>query len=175
MCELGTGQTIYLDNQGTQTIVTIASSSPGQQQQASNGFQSGVWTTPPELYRNPMGVVIRLQTAEGDRYIQIQGSSMSVMGQPPSLNSGQQMQMQQVAASPAVSMPPMQPMQSMPPMKMGDMEMSLNPMAMRMGNMAMSMASTTASSTPTRKFCSQCGSPIKPSDRFCASCGNRLE
>ena len=107
VCELGTGQRVYLDNQGSQTVVTIASGSPGQQQQASNGFQTGTWTSPPSLYRTGNGVVLKIETAQGEHFVQLQGSSMSVMGQTPSLGSAQQMSVQQVSSTPASSMPTM--------------------------------------------------------------------
>ena len=174
VCELGTGQKVYLDNQGTQTIVTTFSSSLGQQQQASNGFQTGSWISPPEMFRTPNGVIIRINTAQGEHYIQVQGGSMSVIGGSPSLGSFQQMQVQEVASTPPSSMPsmePMKPMEPMQPMKMGNMQMSSNPMEMRMGNMEMKMGSPTGG---TRRFCSQCGAPINPSDRFCSSCGHSL-
>ena len=52
VCEIGTGQRAYLDNQGKQTIVTTASSSLGQQQQSSQSFVTGSWTASPESFRN---------------------------------------------------------------------------------------------------------------------------
>jgi hypothetical protein len=182
VCELGPHQRVYLDNQGAQTIVTTMSGGPGQQQQASCSFQTGNWTASPELYQVPSGVVVKIATATGDRLIQIQGGSMSLMGTGASVG-GQQMQVQQTASMPAAAMPTMQPMPPMPPMqpmqpmKMGDMQMSLNPMEMRMGDMAMQMgtaASASASTSGTRRFCSQCGAAVQPSDRFCSSCGHGL-
>ena len=182
VCELGTGQRVYLNNQGAQTIVIIASGGPGQQQQSSSSFTTGSWTSLPEIFRTPNGAVLKIKTAQGEYFIQIQGSSMSVMGSSPSLGGSQQMQVQQVSSMPVSSMPPMQPMEPMKPMepmrpmKMGDMQMNMNPMEMRMGNMEMRMGSQASSSASaeTRRFCSQCGAPIKPEDRFCSSCGHRL-
>ncbi len=176
VCELGTGQRVYLNNQGAQTIVIIASGGPGQQQQSSSSFTTGSWTSLPEIFRTPNGAVLKIKTAQGEYFIQIQGSSMSVMGSSPSLGGSQQMQVQQVSSMPVSSMPPMQPMEPMRPMKMGDMQMNMNPMEMRMGNMEMRMGSQASSSEleETRRFCSQCGGPIKLEDRFCSSCGHRL-
>ncbi|HAG79661.1 MAG TPA: zinc ribbon domain-containing protein [Cyanobacteria bacterium UBA12227] len=187
VCELGTGQRVYLDNQGTQTVVTTVSGSLGQQQQASNSFQTGSWTSPPQLFQTSNGVILKIETAQGEHFIQVQGGSMSVMSGTPSLGSSQQMQMQQVATTPATTMPPMEPMQPMKPMepmqpmqpmKMGDMEMNLNPMEMRMGNMEMRMGAPMSIATPaenTKRFCSQCGASINVGDRFCSSCGHRLD
>jgi zinc-ribbon domain len=191
-CELGTGQRIYLDHQGTQTIVTTMSGGPGQQQQSSTGFHTGSWTAPPEIFQTTGGAVLKITTAQGEHFIYIQGSSMQVMGGTPSLSGSQQMQVQQVASVPTSSLPPMEPMkpmdmggmqmspmkpmEPMKPMKMGGMQM--NPMEMRMGDMEMRMGSPTASSTPNtpnpRRFCSQCGTAVEPEDRFCSSCGHRL-
>jgi zinc-ribbon domain len=184
-CEIGSGQHIYLDNQGGQTIVTSMSGGLGQQQQSSSSFQTGQWTAPPDLFQMPQGVVIRIHTSQGEVHIQVQGTSMVVMSASPGLGVGQQMQTQQVASMPSPSMQPMQPippmepmqpmqpMQPMEPMSMGGMHLNMNPMEMRMGNMEMRMGSTKATKTPAR-FCSQCGAQTKPGDRFCSSCGHQL-
>lgn len=189
VCELGKGQRVYLDHQGTQTIVTTASSSPGQQQQSSSSFNTGSWTAPPEIFQTPNGITVKITTAAGSSFIQIQGNSISVSAVAPSQTSSQQLQIQQVDSIPASSMQPMQPMQPMKPMEpmqpmkpiepmnMGNMQMSMNPMEMRMGNMEMRMGSpiSVSSSTPgERRFCPQCGNQLALSDRFCSSCGHRL-
>lgn len=189
LCELSTGQTIYLENRGNQTIVTTISQGAGQQQQASSGVQTGEWISAPQVFRTSHGVIIKINTASGEHFIQIQGSSMGIMSQSPSLSSSQQIQVQPTANTPTTSMPsmpsmqpmqpmtpmtPMTPMESMPPMKMGNMEMSINPMEMRMGNMEMKMGNQNASTTQKR-FCPQCGAKVNPSDRFCASCGHKLQ
>jgi hypothetical protein len=152
-----------------QTIVTTSSSLPGQQQQASSSVTTGVWTAPPQAYRTGGGVTFKISTAQGEHFIHIQGSRVSVMGQSPSLGTAQQVQVQQTSTVPESSMQPMQPMQ---PMKMGDMEMKMNPMEMRMGNMEMRMGS--AGAAGRRRFCSKCGAKVDPGDRFCSSCGNAL-
>jgi NADH pyrophosphatase NudC (nudix superfamily) len=175
--ELGTGQRIYLDYQGTQTLITAMNSRPGQQQQSSCGLAIGSWTAAPEMFQSADGAVLRLQTAQGKHFIQIQGTSISVMAAVPSLSGFRQVQGQQIDTAPVSSMPPMQPMSPMQPMKMGDMQMSLNPMEMRMGNMAMQMntsASATSSSASNHRFCSQCGVAVTPIDRFCSNCGHPL-
>jgi NADH pyrophosphatase NudC (nudix superfamily) len=182
MCELGSGHNIYLENQGSQTFVTSLVSSLGQQQQSSISLSTGNWIALPEMYRTPHGAILKITTAQGEHFIQIQGSSMSSMTSAPSLSSSQQMQMSQIARMPVTSsiptMEPMEPLQPIPPlqpMKMGNMEMGMNPMEMRMGNMHVSMGSV---SEPTqakaRRFCSQCGSATKQEDRFCSSCGHKL-
>ena len=201
-CELGSGQRIYLENVGEQTAVTLASSSAGQQQQSGSQFTTGTWTTPPELFRTPQGVVIKLTTAQGTHHLQLQGNQLGMMSQSPTLGNAQQMQMSSGVAMPGNAMPPMgatqpmspmqpmepmQPMQPMQPMKMGNMEMNANPMQMRMGNMEMQMgnaasssaasssaASSGAASPGKAKFCSQCGTAVQSGDRFCANCGHQL-
>jgi len=183
-CDLGSGQRIYLNNTGADTIITLASSSTGQQQQASSRFQVGAWTQPPELYRRGANVFIKLSTSQGDHYLQLQGNQMGALGAAPDLSNCQQMGMQQAAAPATPSIPdmePMQPMQPMQPMTMGDMQMSTQPMQMRMGNMAMSMGESgqnrpanADANTGGRRFCTQCGQPVSPSDRFCGQCGHQL-
>jgi zinc-ribbon domain len=189
MCEISPGRQVYIDTQGNNTIVTVMTGGPGQQQQASNSFQTGSWVSPPEMFEIPQGVTIRIRTTQGEHYIRIQGGSVT-LGDDSGVAASQQMQMHQTDAP---SITPMQPMQ---PMKMGNMEMDNNPMEMRMGDMHMRMghmqmghmrmgkpiqptqpaqsAPSSQSAQPTRKFCSQCGVPVEPSDRFCSSCGHRL-
>lgn len=180
-CELDNGQRIHLGNPGTQTTVTVSSSSPGQQQQSSCGFQTGSWTAAPEVTRTATGAVIKITTAEGERFIQVQGYSVNMMG---GFHSGSGFQQMQTASSvssasmppakPMESMKPMKPMKPMEPMKMGDMQMGMNPMELRMGDMEMRMGSNAPQSAATRRFCSQCGTAVKEDDRFCSSCGHQL-
>jgi len=167
---LGDGRSLYLDNQGNQTTVTLASTGVGQQQQSSYGFQTGSWTQPPEVAQSTVGIVIKLTTTEGESFIQVQGSSVSLSSKSSSASSFQAMQT-------TTSSETMQPMQPMQPMKMGDMQMNLNPMEMRMGNMELRMENKpdeSKTTTATRRFCSQCGVAVKPGDRFCSSCGSSL-
>lgn len=164
--ELDSGQKISLDNQEHQTIVTIGSGSFGQQQQSSSSFTTGKWTSPPEIFRDAGGAVIKIITTDGEHRVRVQGNSIGVES-GNSFNNSQRMQVQQSGTSTTsgFSMKPMEPM------KMGDMSMNMNPMEMRMGNMSMKMGEKTNS---TRRFCSQCGTPVESSDRFCSSCGHQL-
>ncbi|UJB73112.1 zinc ribbon domain-containing protein (plasmid) [Acaryochloris sp. 'Moss Beach'] len=188
VCELDSGQNVYLDNQGDMTLITSMMVTPGQQQQSSNSFETGCWTALPEVYRTSQGAVIKLTTTQGEQFIQVQGSKMSNMASMPSLQKSQQMQINQGEATSFTAsipvqetLPQMQPMQPMQPMKMGDMEMGMNPMEMRMGNMHLSMESKGSESaypektqSTGRNFCNQCGVALDPEDRFCSSCGHKL-
>jgi NADH pyrophosphatase NudC (nudix superfamily) len=181
--ELGTGQKIYLENQGTQTVITNTSSSSGQQQQSSSSISTGTWTASPEMYKTAHGFVLEITASQGKYFVQIQGSSMSVINEAPSSSQKQPIAMKQIESTSVSSMKPMKPIEPMKPLKMGDMEMKMNPMEMRMGNMQMQMGSSISSSFSTsektnqkqRRFCSQCGESVAPSDRFCSSCGHRLD
>lgn len=173
VCEFRNGQTVYLDNQGTRTIVTTVNQTPGQQQQSSNGFQTGNWTATPQIHPIASGVIIKLTTDQGEHYLQVQGSSMGMIQSSPDLEQSPQLPLEEVDHLPTANLPSMQPMKPMQPMKMGNMEMNMNPMEMKMGNMEMKMGSHPTSSGK-RQFCSQCGSAIKPDDRFCSSCGHQL-
>lgn len=185
VCELGSGHNVYLDNQGELTIITSMMGSPGQQQQSSHSVKTGCWTAPPQIYRTAQGMVIKLTIAQGEHFIQVQGSTMTSMTNIPSLHSAQQMQINQSESVPFTSSIPLQeplpPMQPMQPMKMGNMEMGMNPMEMRMGNMHLSMGSMNSESPDSNKakpsgrnFCNQCGVALDPDDRFCSSCGHKL-
>ncbi len=172
-CELGNGQTIFLDNRGNQTIVTIATKNIGQQQQSSSNFSTGTWITPPEIYQTASGLIIKIKADRGETNISIQGNSTNITSTIPPLNDSQSLSVTQASSQTASSFTPMQPMQPMQPMKMGDMEMNTNPMKMKMGNMEMTMGDKSQSQSP--RFCSQCGSPVQSSDRYCSHCGYQLK
>ncbi|MBD2057119.1 zinc ribbon domain-containing protein [Oculatella sp. FACHB-28] len=187
-CELAAGQSLYLDDQGMQVVLTLTSSSPGQQQQSSSSFQ-GSLTAPPQVFRTAQGIVVKLVMSDGDRLIHLQGSHVSPLSHSPDLSNAEQIQVQQTASQPSAPamkpMPPMESMQPMPPMNlnMGDMQMSMNPMQMRMRDMELKMGSAAASASApetasqtaqTQRFCSQCGAIVDRSDRFCSSCGYQL-
>ena len=166
LCEISPGHQVYLDNQDNQTIVTTAMGQPGQQQQASNSMTTGPWTAPPVAYQSGGGAVFKLFTAQGEICIYVQGNSVSMTGNIPSVAGAQQMSMQQTTAAPMPPMPPMPPM--------GNMTMTMQPMEMRMGNMELKMDTQTPQPPATRQFCSQCGAKVAPEDRFCSSCGHAL-
>ncbi|WRH67626.1 MAG: hypothetical protein RSE13_04510 [Planktothrix sp. GU0601_MAG3] len=108
VCELGTGQSVYLENQGAQTVVTLISSGPGQQQQASSSFTTGVWTSPPQVFRTPHGLVLKVISELGERSLQIQGTSVSVLGEMPSVMDSQQLTVQEVTSTPVSPLKPME-------------------------------------------------------------------
>lgn len=194
VCEINTNQAVYLDNQGIQTIVTSVNVSPGQQQQTSSSFTTGQWTSVPQMFQTAQGVfLLKVNGTEGERFIAIQGNSLSILTNLPNLNNSQQLQMQLTSCMPSNSIPtmptikpmepmkPMQPMQPMKPMQlnMGDMSMNMSPMTMQMGNMAMEIGKTPSmgenkAHQPTKNFCSQCGHAVTQGDRFCSYCGSQL-
>ena len=162
--ELATGQQISVDNQGTQTVVAISTTSVGQRQQTINSFNTGIWIVPPEMSIDPTGATLKITTPTGTVLIQIRGNSIQIQ----STNSGEHQSSTSTSSTFTAGMAPMQPM---PPMQMGNMQMNMQPMVMKMGEMELNMGATASKS----KFCSQCGTPVKPNDKFCASCGHKLE
>ncbi|MGB3136468.1 MAG: zinc ribbon domain-containing protein [Nodosilinea sp.] len=169
--DLGPGQKIYLDNPGPTTVITLASSSLGQQQQSVTQLQTGPWTEVPEAARVGSGLLIRCVTAQGLFVWKVQGTQIGIA------DAAVWPTQQAVSFEPATAaMPPMPPMPSMKPMKMGDMQMSANPMTMKMGDMTLSMGTDAPDvTTAETKFCTQCGTAVTASDRFCGSCGHRLQ
>jgi hypothetical protein len=180
-CEFAAGQSLYLDDQGTQTVLTLTSSSPGQQQQSSSSFH-GRLTAPPQVFRTAQGMVVRLITADGDRLIHLQGNQFHPIVHSADLSNAEPIQVKQTDGEPSIpSIKPMEPMQPMQPMNLsvGDMQMSMSPMQMRMGNMELKMGSTIASEAASKtaqiqNFCSQCGAAVDRGDRFCSNCGHQL-
>ena len=159
--ELGTGQLVYLENQGEQTIFTIVNSGVGQQQQSTNSFTTGIWTAPPQILQTSTSVSLKVFTIRGEQVIQIQGNSTTVR------TDAKILPLEEIESIPKVNLEPMQPMQPMQPMK----PMNMGGMSLKMGNMEMRMGNTDST---TKRFCSNCGTSIKLGDRFCSSCGHNL-
>lgn len=196
-CQLSPNQLLYLSNQGDSTTVTLSSGGAGQQQQSSNGFSTGEWTSAPQLYRLGQAAVIVIEAARQTYYVQCQNGQVQMSGpteaiataiaqtQPVSMESVSAESVSNATASPMpnLSMPSMAPMPSMSPM-MPPMQMNNNPMSMQLGNMSMSMSepsqteqTNATSQEPDQKanrFCTQCGAPAAPTDKFCGACGNAL-
>ncbi|MEO0704672.1 MAG: zinc ribbon domain-containing protein [Cyanobacteria bacterium J06649_5] len=145
---LSSTQTLYLGRQGLNTVVTVQSHGPGQQQQSSQQFATGKWTAVPVLYALGQGVVIVIATLTQTYYLQVQGqqTQMSAGAIAPELAAqidlNAPLPLTPIEAMPVSSMPSMQPMQPMQPMQMG-----MNPMSMKMGDMAMSMGSSATGSS----------------------------
>ena len=169
---LGSHQQIMIANQGKQTLITLLSSTPGQQQSQSSGFTTGNWSKPPHLYQTESGFILEINSDTKQHFVLIQANSISTIA-APFLKNAIPVNLQPIPDSNEnkLDFELMQPMQ---PMKMGNMSMSMNPMSMKMGNMSMSMDEN-KTSQPTKRFCTQCGQEAKIGDRFCASCGNRLD
>ena len=173
LCDLGRGQKLYIENPGIQTVITLSSSSPSQQQQASSSFQTGRWVIPPTAFSTASGIVLRLESQSGPQFVMVQGNGMSVLSAMPELSEAEAIALVQVTTEagpndntmrPMTPMKPMEPMKPMTPMKM-------NPMQMQMGNMSMQMGTQGVSG---KRFCPQCGAGVGESDRFCSSCGHTL-
>ncbi len=169
---LSNNQQLTVINQGTQTLITLISSSLGQQQSQSSSFTTGNWNKPPRLYQTESGFVLEIDTDIKQHFFLIQSNSINITSTPPWQNTVPiDLEYTPETNQNNLEFEPMQPMQ---PMKMGNMSMSMNPMSMQMGNMSMTMGEN-KTTKPSHNFCSQCGAKVKPSDRFCSSCGNKLD
>lgn len=170
---LTTGEQLQIENQGTQTVITLSQGGQNQQQRQRSSLTTGEWLQPPTLFSTGMSAVLRIEATTGQFFIQLQSGSISTLNTAPSLLDADILPLQKTAdqvGSNQNNIPPMRPME---PMKMGNMEMQTKPMQMRMGNMQMQIGKT-ESSTSTKRFCSQCGEEVSSGDRFCTHCGHRL-
>ncbi len=173
ICDIGNAQQVKMVNQGLQTLITVSMSAHGQQQQASTGFTTGNWTTPPRVFRTGGSVVLEIDGEQGQFFVLVQGNGISTLNTKPSLGNADVLPLEKVPDQSEPLISPMSPMKPMEPMKMGNMEIQMNPMQMKMGNMEMQIG--TPLSPPAKKnFCSQCGVAIGISDRFCTNCGQPL-
>lgn len=191
-CDWGTGQRLLLDNQGDQTRVTLASSGAGQQQQSTQGVQTGRWVAQPEAFQTAGGMVVKLQTISGTLFLQIQSGQIGLVdaGAVEAGSGARPVSLQAMPAEANLSV--MQPMSPIQPMQMGNMSMSLNPMSMRMGNMEMRMGEP--SSEPSSQSFSESSAfaspaptvppiPVPPvpnspdsvAQQFCRQCGTGVK
>ena len=166
---LNGNQQLTVLNQGNQTLITLISSSPGQQQSQSNSFTTGNWTNTPKLYRTESGFILQISGDRGEFSISIRANSISTVTTPV-LDNAVLVDFKNTSDTAANHQKSQfEPMQ---PMKMGNMSMDINTMSMQMGNMSMNMGKgETRSKT---RFCTQCGAEVTASDRFCGSCGHKL-
>lgn len=169
-CDLGDGQQIVIENQGTQTVVAQMSAGAGQQQSQRSSFTTGSWQMPPTLFRTTTGVILRVEAADGQFFMGLHGQYVGLLQTPPLLAGAEVLPVRQVAAAHgSVVATPLETMQPMQPLK------PLEPMRMQMGTMQMQMHMGTAESTQEdQRFCGQCGHAAAVADRFCTRCGHRL-
>jgi zinc-ribbon domain len=170
--DLENGQKLIVENDGDDTLVALSSGDEGQQQSQSQGFETGRWLKPPELFRTGGKYFLRLQSKGGVHFIRIRGHQIQLMRTEPELEDAERLKLkksdQSVAMQPMEPMKPMKPMEPMKPMG------RMRPMEMRMGGMHMSMGSHEQGSEKPQRFCTQCGKPARNEDRFCGNCGHEL-
>lgn len=172
---LTVNQQLTIINQGIQTVLSLISHSPRQQQSQTTSFTTGSWQTPPQLYQTGSGFVLQVNSQHhGTHYLLIQANSISTIAHP-SLDRATPVDLRDIPDPPVnnqnlnfETMPPMQPI------KMGNMSMDLNSMSMQMGNMSMNLGSRQTTTSAQRRFCSQCGQETPINARFCGSCGHKL-
>lgn len=189
--DLDSGRSIEIESTGGQTRISLSSRSTGSQQQQSQSFSTGDWTSRPTLHRDrdAQEFVLRVQTTAGTRALRISSAGISLLDNAPE-PQGNEVPLRQLDqhTEPMQPMKPMAPMQPMAPMKMGDMEMK--PGEMRMGSMKMALHDQSHTPPPAAeleapqvlareeplkgRFCTQCGERAEAEDRFCHACGSRL-
>ena len=150
-CDLGTGQRLYLENRGTQTIVRLTSGSARQQQSQQSNFETGEWQDLPKVFRTGTGLILQIESAQKQSFVSLQAQRIGTLSHLPDMTGAEVLSLQPTEAI-ASSFKPMEPME----MKMGSMQMQMG--------------------TPQsgQRFCSQCGESVRVSDRFCSHCGTQL-
>ncbi len=103
--ELDRGQQVYVENRGTQTWVTLVSASAGQQQSQRSSVETGPWTAPPTLFQTSTGLVLRLESSQGQRFLQLQAGGVSTLSVAPSLLGAELAAARGLASPPAVTVP----------------------------------------------------------------------
>ena len=171
---LNANQQLTIVNQGSQTLISLVTNRPGQQQSQNNSFTTGQWNRPPQLFQMAGGFILQIDGDRQRHLVSIQANSISTLTSAPSLENAVKINLDNIPDPPPpeydMDFEPMQPMQ---PMWMGNMSMSMNPMSVRMGNMSIDIGEG-RTSTSGKRFCTQCGQAAKASDRFCCNCGHQL-
>jgi hypothetical protein len=116
-CELAAGQHLELDNDGDQTVVSFSSRGLGQQQSQGHGITTGQWSKTPTVFRVDQGVVVRVETGNGPRFLQVEGNETTLLQKEPHLESAERIPLKEAPASNVKPMKPMEPMQPMRPMR----------------------------------------------------------
>lgn len=167
VADLGQGQTLAIENVETQTVITWAIKSAGQQQSQQMSLSLGRWSASPIVFKVSFGFILQVESNQRAYYVRLQANSISLLSEVPLMLGAQEIPLRNVAAS-SIKTPEMKPLE---PLRMGDMSMQMEPMKMSMGDMQMSMA--TSSSTIAR-YCRNCGREVGERDRFCSQCGAKL-
>ena len=85
--ELKAGQQLRVENDGTETTVTLSSGGPSQRQRQTRAFRTGEWRRPPSLMEAGEGAVLRIEAAEGEFYIRLLGGSAELLPARPALEN----------------------------------------------------------------------------------------
>ena len=155
-CDLDNDQQIYIQNQGSQTEISLVSGGQNQRQSQRNSFETGSWRVPPTVFHLANAAVLRIESEQGEYFIQVQANRMSQLNAPPSLSDADVLPLRKTEAESRDSTPEMKPMEPMKPMES---------MQMQMGG---------ALPRPSMRFCPQCGNRVGRGDRFCSYCGSGL-
>ncbi len=145
--KLATGHQLSIDNEGAQTVVAVSIDNGGRQQRTSNSFTTGIWLSPPEITLDPTGAIVTITTTSGASIVKIDGNSIQMHGDFQSDNRSYS---QSVSTSSSST---------------SNVETVAPP-----GNVNVNPTEPVGQ----RKFCTECGTPVKPTDKFCASCGQKL-
>ncbi len=170
---LNGNQQLTIVNQGSQTLISLISNRPGQQQSQSNSFTTGQWQKPPQLLQMGGGFILQIYGDRQQHLVSIQANSISTVTTTPSLDNAVQIDLENIPDPEPTEHDMDFDFEPMQPMRMGNMSMSMNPMSMRMGNMSIDIGGR-KKSTPGKRFCTQCGQAASQGDRFCSSCGHQL-
>ncbi|RMF21280.1 MAG: zinc ribbon domain-containing protein, partial [Cyanobacteria bacterium J083] len=131
---LSSNQHLTVTNQGKQTLISLVSITPGQQQSQSSSITTGAWTRPPQLYQTASGLVLQINRDQQQHFILIQGNRINPIAAPTWQNAVE-IELENIPDSTAT--PTYLEFEPMQPMQMGNMSMNLDSMSMEMGNMSM--------------------------------------
>ncbi len=96
LSNLGANQQLYIENRGSQTLITLVSTTSGQQQSQSSSWETGSWTAPLAYSELDGGFLLRIDSVGGQHFIQVQASGFNSLQTAPSLINADVMPLQKV-------------------------------------------------------------------------------
>jgi hypothetical protein len=103
--ELDTGLRIYLDNRHHETTIATFSAGAAQMELFHQDLHLGRWNAPPEIWQTPTGVVVKVETSQGQHYISLAGKQVGLLTEVPTVSDARKIRIGEVSC-----IPPLQPM-----------------------------------------------------------------
>ena len=97
MCDLGEGRRVYIENPGTQTVITTIVNESGEPESQPYTFETGPWRVLPILLRTATDLVLQIAPDRAHIFLSLQDDAISPLRIPPLLIGAEILPLQQVS------------------------------------------------------------------------------